>query len=65
MYFENHLKTHGKPLPVQKLYLAKALIDEELYKDAKEVLISLVNMEPDQNNIIEDMTHIEEGQLFT
>ena len=63
MYFEKSLKT-GRALPVQKLYLAKALIDEELYEDAKEVLISLVNMQPDQKNIIEDMTHIEEGNYL-
>ncbi len=62
-YFRKAVAT-GKSTPLQQLYLAKALIEDEQLKEAKEILKSISRMKPDPSNKLEDLTYIEESKTI-
>ena len=62
-YFKKAVET-GSPTPLQQVYLAKALIKENLVDEAKKVLINISKTTPDSDNFIEDATYIEEAKMI-
>ena len=60
-YFKKAVNT-GLATPLQQIYLAKALIKEDLINEAKEVLQSLSQYDPNPKNMIEDLSYITESR---
>jgi len=62
-YFKKAVKT-GAATPLQQIYLAKALLKEDLIDEAKEILINISGLTPSRVNFIEDATYIEEAKTL-
>ena len=62
-YFQKAVNT-GIATPLQQLYLAKALIEEQDIEQAKNILIKINNMIPNPDNLIEDLTYIEQSKIL-
>ena len=62
-YFKKAVET-GSATPLQQVYLAKALIKENLMDEAKKVLINISKITPNSDNFIEDSTYIEEAKML-
>ena len=62
-YFKKAVET-GLATPLQQVYLAKALIKENLIDEARKVLKNISKMNPNPDNFIEDSTYIDEAKML-
>jgi TPR repeat protein len=62
-YFKKAVET-GLATPLQQVYLAKALIKENLIDEARKILINISKMNSRPYNFIEDSTYIEEAKML-
>ena len=62
-YFKKAVET-GLATPLQQIYLARALLKEDMVEDCREVLNEIIALTPNPSNLVEDMTYISEAETL-
>lgn len=60
-YFKKAVET-GRATPLQQIYYAKSLINDDSMGEAKKILKNVSKISPNPKNLIEDKTYIEEAK---